>query len=142
MSQFNRDNIETKNLAQEPRSFEEAVTMVKDFALLEIQKESEQKQLYYHNCAHAYAVGQRTDIIFKALEPFVKEASTLSFKRLKHLIDICAIAHDMVQEFLPNTELNSSRKRAPGASEAATISKLINYIENLNLQSSNQNNNI
>ncbi len=130
--------MKNENLAQLPGSFEEAVKMVKNFALLEIQRESEQKQLYYHSCDHAYAVQQRAEIIFKAIEPFGKEASQTSLTRIKHLIDICAITHDMVQEFLPNTKLNTSRKREPGVSEAATISKLINYIESLKIKSSNQ----
>ena len=140
MSQLNRNNTKTENLDQLPGSFEEAVTMVKNFAFLEIQKESEQKQLYYHTCDHAYAVQQRADIIFKAIEPFGKEfvQSQISLTRIKHLIDICAIAHDMVQEFLPHTKLNTSRKREPGVSETATISKLLNYIESLRIKSSNQ----
>ena len=140
MSQFNRDEIETKNFAQLPRSFEEAVTMVKDFALAEIQKETEQKQLYYHNCDHAYAVKKRADIIFKAIEPFGIQAMNgqISLTRIKHLIDICAIAHDMVQEFVPNTKLHTARKREPGVSEAATISKLISHIESLNIKSSDR----
>ncbi|MDJ0901029.1 MAG: hypothetical protein QNJ55_19680 [Xenococcus sp. MO_188.B8] len=112
--------------------------MVKNFALLEIQRESEQKQLYYHSCDHAYAVRQRADIIFQAIEPFGQEVTQVSLKRIKHLIDICAIAHDMVQEFLPHTELHTSRKREPGVSEAATISKLINYIASLNIKSNDQ----
>ena len=141
MSQLDRDNIKTENLAQLPDSFEEAVTMVKNFALLEIQRESEKKQLYYHSCDHAYAVQQRADIIFQAIEPFETQMSQISLTRIKHLIDICAIAHDMVQEFLPNTKLNTSRKREPGASEVATISKLVNYIESLKVKSSNQKSN-
>ena len=115
-----------------PDLFAEAVTMVKNFALREIQRESKQKQLYYHSCAHAYAVQHRAEIIFQALEPFVPDANPESLRRSKHLIDLCAIAHDMVQEFLPHTEFHTSRKREPGVSEAATISKLINYIEKLN----------
>ncbi len=141
MIKSDRDNIKTENLAQLPDSFEAAVTMVKNFALLEIQRESEQKQLYYHSCDHAYAVQQRADIIFQAIKPFEKETSQTSLTRIKHLIDICAIAHDMVQQFLPNTKLNSSRKREPGVSEAATISKLLNYIESLKVKSSNQKSN-
>ena len=121
-----------------PDSFEEAVTMVKNFALQEIQRESKQKQLYYHNCDHAYAVRQRADIIFKAIAPFMAEESPIPLNKLKHLIDICAIAHDMVQEFLPHTEPHTSRKRESGVSEKMTITKLINYIESLNLQLSNQ----
>lgn len=141
MSQFNDNNNKNENLTQFAGSFEEAAAMVRNFALVEIQKESERKQLYYHSCDHAYAVRQRADIIFKAIAPFIAEESPIPLNRLKHLIDICAISHDMVQEFLPNTELNSSRKREPGVSEAATIAKLINYIKNLKLKEKNQANN-
>ena len=141
MSQSNDNNNKNENLTQFAGSFEEAAAMVRNFALVEIQKESESKQLYYHSCDHAYAVRQRADIIFKAIAPFIAEESPIPLNRLKHLIDICAISHDMVQEFLPKTELNSSRKREPGVSEAATIAKLINYIRNLKLKEKNQANN-
>ena len=138
MSQSNRDNLKPENLASLAGSFEEVVAIVKSFALGEIQTESKRKQLYYHSCNHAYAVQKRANIIFQALEPFVKEVSPISITRLKHLIDICAIAHDTVQEFLPNTELHTARKRQPGVSEAATIAKLIDYIESLNIKFKNQ----
>jgi len=111
MSQFNRDNIKTENLTRLAGSFEEAVTMVKNFALLEIQKDSKQKKLYYHNCAHAYAVHKRANIIFQAIEFLIPTTISTSLTRLKHLIDICAISHDMVQEFLPNTDSNTFRRR-------------------------------
>ena len=140
MSQSNSDH-QTKNLAPLAGSFEEAVAIVKNFALTEIQKESKQKQLYYHSCNHAYAVQKRANIIFQALEPFAKETSPLSLTRLKHLIEICAIAHDMVQEFLPETQFHTSRKRKPGVSETATISKLINYIESFKITTNNQKSN-
>lgn len=138
MSQFNRDNIKTENLTRLAGSFEEAVTMVKNFALLEIQKDSKQKKLYYHNCAHAYAVHKRANIIFQAIEFLIPTTISTSLTRLKHLIDICAISHDMVQEFLPNTDSNTFRRRKPGISERATTSKLINYIESIKIQSINQ----
>ncbi len=130
--------MKNENFAELPSSFEETVTIVKNFALLEIQRESQQKQLFYHNCAHAYAVQRRAEIIFKAIAPFESEASQTSLKRIKHLIDLCAIAHDMVQQFLPHTEPHTSRKRESGVSEKITIAKLINYIESLNLKLSNQ----
>ncbi len=130
--------MKNENFAELPSSFEETVTIVKNFALLEIQRESQQKQLFYHNCAHAYAVQRRAEIIFKAIAPFESEASQTSLTRIKHLIDLCAIAHDMVQQFLPHTDLHTSRKRESGISEKMTIAKLINYIESLNLQLSSQ----
>ena len=138
MSQLNSDNLKTENLTRLAGSFEEAVTMVKDFALLEIQKQSKQKKLYYHTSAHAYAVQKRARIIFQAIEPFVTTTSKTSLTRLKHLIDICAISHDMVQEFIPGTDSNTFRRRKPGISEAATISKLINYIKSIKIKSINQ----
>ena len=137
MSQFNSDHTKTKNLAQSASSFEETVAIVKNFALQEIQQESKHKQLYYHSCEHAYAVQKRAEIIFQALEPFANEISSISLTRLKLLIDLCAISHDMVQEFSPNTEPHTSRKRQPGVSEIATISKLINYIESSNITANN-----
>ena len=138
MSQLNSDNLKTENLTRLAGSFEEAVIMVKDFALLEIQKQSKQKKLYYHTSAHAYAVQKRARIIFQAIEPFVTTTSKTSLTRLKHLIDICAISHDMVQEFIPGTDSNTFRRRKPGISEAATISKLINYIKSIKIKSINQ----
>lgn len=127
-------------------SFEEAVKRVINFALLEIQKEAEQKQLYYHTCDHARAVKRRADIIFKTIAPFWQEALESNMapdylKRTKHLIDISAIAHDLVQEFIPNANPHTSRQRESGVSEAATIAKLIDYIEDLNRQFCCQNSN-
>ncbi|MGK7872693.1 MAG: hypothetical protein AB4426_05080 [Xenococcaceae cyanobacterium] len=144
MSKVNQDNrqleqLKTDNSTQLPDTFEEAVIMVKNFVLLEIQKEAEQKQLYYHNWNHAQAVKRRAEIIFQAIVPFCEEAVESNtapehLTRMKHLIDICAIAHDLVQEFIPTTQPHTPRRREIGVSEAATISKLIDYIENLNKQ--------
>ena len=131
--------MNNENFAQLPGSFAEAVSMVKNFVLLEIQRESQQKQLYYHTCHHAYAVQKRAEIIWKAIEPFEPKTNQTSLTRSEHLLALCAFSHDLVQEFLPNNELHASRKRKPGASEAATISKLVNYIESLNLKSNHHN---
>ncbi|MEM9274512.1 MAG: hypothetical protein AAGA80_16325 [Cyanobacteria bacterium P01_F01_bin.143] len=138
MSQLNSDNLKPENLTRLAGSFEEAVTIVKDFALLEIQKQSKEKRLYYHTSAHAYGVQKRARIIFQAIEPFVSITSKTSLTRLKYLIDICAISHDMVQEFMPNASPNTFRRRKPGVSEAATISKLINYTKSIKIQSIDQ----
>ncbi len=130
------ENTDKENLKKIPNNFEEAVLMIQKFAVGEVKKEVEKKQLYFHNYAHAEAVKRRAEIIFKAIEPFwgkiCYEPALMDIKRAKYLIDICAASHDMVQEFLPLTSPQTARQRESGVSETATINKLINYIKQLN----------
>ena len=129
-------NYSSKNSKSIPNNFEEAVLMIQEFALAQIKTEAENKQLYFHNNAHAQAVKRRAEIIFNAIEPFwdkiCHESALLDSKRAKYLIDICAATHDMVQEFLPLTSPQTARQRESGVSETATIKKLIDYIKQLN----------
>ncbi len=116
-----------------PNSFAETARLVENFAFEEIRRETKQKQLYYHTVAHARAVKRRANLIFQALKPILESSiEPVELNRLKSLINICAVTHDMVQEFIPPDQPHASRKRPVGLSEAATISKLINYIEKLN----------
>ncbi|NEO11962.1 MAG: hypothetical protein F6J98_15970 [Moorea sp. SIO4G2] len=142
MNKINQDNQyllhpSIDDLAQLPSSFIEAVTRVKTFALLEMEKETERKQLYYHNCDHVKGVQRRADRIFQAIRPYWEacldnDIAADYLSRMKQLIDLCAIAHDMVQEFLPQIKPHTSRRRENGVSEAATITKLLDYIKNQN----------
>ncbi|NEP27981.1 hypothetical protein, partial [Moorena sp. SIO3I6] len=142
MNKINQDNQyllhpSIDDLAQLPSSFVEAVTRVKTFALLEMEKETERKQLYYHNCDHVKGVQRRADRIFQAIRPYWEacldnDIAADYLSRMKQLIDLCAIAHDMVQEFLPQIKPHTSRRRENGVSEAATITKLLDYIKNQN----------
>ncbi|MGB3653262.1 MAG: hypothetical protein WBA41_18855, partial [Rivularia sp. (in: cyanobacteria)] len=129
-------NYNSKSSKQIPNNFEEAVLMIQEFALAEVKTEAENKQLYFHNNAHAQAVKRRASIIFNAIEPFwdkiCQESALLDSKRAKYLIDICAATHDMVQEFLPLTSPQTARQRESGVSETATINKLIDYIKQIN----------
>lgn len=119
-----------------PRNFEQAISMIKEFAFAEVEKEAEKKQLHFHNYAHAEAVRRRAEIIFDAIEPFwhkiCQEPVLLDSKRAKYLIEICAASHDMVQEFLPLESPQTARQRETGVSENATIEKLIDFIKQLN----------
>ncbi len=119
-----------------PKNFAQAVSMIKEFAFAEVEKEAQKKQLYFHNYAHAEAVRRRAEIIFNAIEPFwhkfCHESDSSDSKRAKYLIDICAASHDMVQEFLPLKSPQTARQRESGVSENATTNKLIDYIKNLN----------
>lgn len=118
------------------KNFEQAVLAIKEFAFTEVEKEVQKKQLYFHNYAHAEAVRRRAEIIFNAIEPFwhkiCDEPVSCDSYRAKKLIEICAVSHDMVQEFLPLKSPQTARQRESGVSENATIDKLIGYIKDLN----------
>jgi hypothetical protein len=125
--------------AQLPESFEQAARRVENFALIETQKSAHQKQLYYHNCVHINGVKHRAVKIFEAIIPFLKEnfdseTGQAQLTRMKQLLELSAVAHDMVQEFIPQTQPGTPRLREIGVNEAATITKLIAYIEELNQQ--------
>ena len=122
-----------------PGSFAETAQLVESYVLEQIKQETEQKHLYYHNVIHALAVKRRAKTIFQAIKPVLENSTPLAeLNRLESLIKLCATAHDMVQQFLPITEAHKSRKRAAGVSETATVTKLIDYIKNLNHKLSQQ----
>ncbi|AFZ35582.1 hypothetical protein Sta7437_2030 [Stanieria cyanosphaera PCC 7437] len=116
-----------------PKSFTETIQLVKQFAIKEIIKETNQKKLYYHTVDHAYAVERRALIIFQALELNQENFQGLkNIGRIKGLIQLSAITHDLVQEYIRSDELYAPRRRPLGLSEMTTINKLFAYINKLN----------
>lgn len=119
--------------SQPSQLFVKACDKIENFALAEIKQEIKQKQLYYHTITHVYGVKRRANIIFQALKPtLVNNIKPQALDRIECLISVCAIAHDMVQEFSFSLEKNTPRERPFGLSETATINKLINYIRKIN----------
>jgi hypothetical protein len=119
---------------QRPQSFAETVVLVENYVLEEIKRETQRKQLYYHTVEHAFAVKRRAKTIFKSIDTHsLAHREEIDIYRLEGSIDICAIAHDMIQEFKPSLP-GISRKRHFGIGETATIDKLIEYLESLNRQ--------
>jgi hypothetical protein len=136
---MHRLNKNSQALMPPPGAFAEAVAKAIDFALREIEREAIEQKLNYHTSAHAKAVRHRARIIFQALLPFTSEilpppVPPNYFQRLPHLIDLCAIAHDLVQEFIKDGNLHAPRRREIGISEAATIVKLFNFFDELEYQ--------
>ncbi|TFI52298.1 hypothetical protein BLD44_021730 [Mastigocladus laminosus UU774] len=113
------------------QKFSKTVARVRDFALQEMKQEAEQKQLYYHNCQHVQGVERRANQIFQVIKPYWQN-NVEYINRMELLLEICTLSHDLVQEFVPQSEPHTARKREMGVSEAATINKLMNYIHNLN----------
>lgn len=118
---------------KKPSSFAETVQLVENYVQEEIIRETRDKQLYYHTLNHAIAVKRRANKIFQEIRFVLLESkSTNELKRLNSLIDLCAMAHDMVQLFEPHNSTSHPRKRQAEISEIATANKLIKYIQNLN----------
>ena len=120
------------NLSELPQSFAEVVAIVTDFVLGEFDREIIEKQLYYHTREHINGVRQRAKLIFQTIYQEKDRQASQNLARLQVLLDLCAIAHDLVQVFLPQAEPNTSRRREVGVSETLTVQKLCNYINELN----------
>jgi hypothetical protein len=117
-----------------PTAFAESIAQIKAFALHQFDQEIEQKQLYYHTREHIENVLRRTNRIFQAVYPGEadQKQSDRVLSRTQLLLELCAIAHDMVQVFIPQTQTHEARKREAGISEQATIDQLLAYIHTLN----------
>lgn len=115
-----------------PTSFAEVVAIVTDFVLDEFDREIIEKQLYYHTRDHINGVRERANLIFQTIYQEKDRQTSQNLTRLQLLLDLCAIAHDLVQVFLPQVEPHISRRREVGVSETLTVQKLCNYINELN----------
>lgn len=121
-----------KYWSPKPTSFAETVESIQQYIQAEIIREAKNKQLYYHNLNHAIGVQRRSRLIFQAIKPaLVEQHSLQELNRLAGLIDVCALAHDMVQVFEPSLP-NCPRKRKLGLSEETTADKLLDYIKKFN----------
>lgn len=120
-----------------PSTFAEVVARVKNFALGEFDRQVVENQLYYHTREHLNHVQRRANAIFQVICPYWqaslgKEVTTEYITRANLLLELCAVAHDMIQIFTPQTQPHTSRRREPGVSENLTFEKLLNYIKGLN----------
>lgn len=120
-------------------SFAEAIALVKTFVIEEFDREIAENQLYYHNHEHINNVQRRANTIFQVICPYWQaslgnKASPEYITRINQLLDLCAVAHDMIQVFVPQTGSHTPRRRETGVSERLTIEKLLNYIKDLNQQ--------
>ncbi len=118
--------------SQLPTTIAESIAHIETFALQEFEREIVQKQLYYHTREHVNNVKRRASQIFQAVCPYVTTQG--DHLRMKLLLDLCAIAHDMVQVFVVQTQAHTPRQREPGVSETATVERLLKYIDELNQQ--------
>lgn len=133
-----------KHSVQLPTTIAESIDQIKTFALQEFEREIAQKQLYYHTREHIHHVQRRAKRIFQAVCPYW-ESSNQDQKslitRTQLLLDLCAVAHDMIQVFNFPAQAHTTRQREAGVSEKATFDRLLEYIERLNQQLRNHDSN-
>lgn len=100
--------------------------------LLQIfDREISEKHLIYHNRNHIDGVVRRSNQIFQAIRPHLGVEKDPD--QLESLLNLCAVSHDLIQIFTPQSEANIARRRESGISEAATIEVIFNTIQKLNL---------
>ncbi|MGV0028434.1 hypothetical protein [Phormidesmis priestleyi] len=104
----------------------DCIERIKRFALQEFDRQIQRHQLYYHTHDHLAQVQRRSQIIFETLCPALHK-SAVELSQMERLLDLCVIAHDMVQIFEVQPQ-HTTRKRTSGISEAATIDCLVDYI--------------
>lgn len=127
-------------------SFQAALKRALDFVTSTFEQEIKRKQLYYHGMDHVQGVARRAFMIFDALVPFLEADSSLlamakgpearslasDWSRQRDLLYLSAIAHDMLQLFLPQDDPHRTRQRESGRSEAATFEQLHQWMDQLN----------
>ncbi len=123
-------------LLRSPTCFADSVELIQGYAQYQMQQEAKDKLLYFHNLNHVLGVQRRAELLFETVRPHWQAElnqlhDPLDLERLKALLRLAAIAHDLVQIFLPTTPW-TSRRRETGISEAATIEKLLAAIQDLN----------
>lgn len=114
----------SRNIQQSDLSV--CIAHIKAFALEEFDRQIHRHQLYYHTHDHIAQVQRRSRLIFAAIRD---DLASDAIEQIERLLDLCVIAHDMVQVFSPQTQAHSTRQRSTGVSETATIDQLLNYIQ-------------
>lgn len=107
--------------------------LLKAAVLERFNQEILEKKLCYHNQAHIEAVQRRACQLFQVVRAELPHEMA---DRLAILLDFCAVAHDLVQVFLPVTDAHSPRRREAGVSETATIHEIRQFIQGINQQTS------
>ncbi|AFY38139.1 hypothetical protein Lepto7376_1811 [[Leptolyngbya] sp. PCC 7376] len=129
-------------IQRSPQSFKDSVELMMGYVRHQMELETADKMLYFHNFAHVQGVRRRAELIFDAVRPHWQAElnqlhDSLDLERMRGLLSLAAIAHDMVQEFLPLKPWQA-RRREMGVSENKTIDKLLGAIAELNADLANQ----
>ncbi|MER3432735.1 MAG: hypothetical protein C4288_04715 [Leptolyngbya sp. ERB_1_1] len=113
-------------MSRDTTTFTECIDKVKAFSLQEFDRQIQFHQLYYHTRDHIALVQRRSRLIFNAIR---SDLTVDAVEQIERLLDLCVIAHDMIQVFEAETQPHMARQRVMGVSETATLERLLNYID-------------
>lgn len=123
---FMNRHVQQSDLSSSPaETVADCVKQIEAFALQEFDQQIQRQQLYYHTRDHIRQVQRRSRLIFDAVRPHLDPAWV---PHIEQLLDLCVIAHDMVQVFEAQPQPHAARSRTAGVSEMATIDRLLDYI--------------
>ena len=117
-----------------PQTFADAIAYIQTVVLEAFDREITGKQLCYHTREHIEGVQRRAKQLLQAVRPYLQSADDGT--RMERLLDLCAVAHDLIQIFVPQTEPHATRRREAGVSETATVERLFAWMKTLNEQCS------
>ncbi|MBW4443263.1 MAG: hypothetical protein KME10_18880 [Plectolyngbya sp. WJT66-NPBG17] len=103
----------------------DCIDKVKAFSLQEFDRQIQVHQLYYHTRDHIAHVQRRSQLIVEAIR---FDLSVDEIEQIERLLDLCVIAHDMIQVFEAQSQPHTARQRSRGVSENATLDRLLDYL--------------
>lgn len=123
-------------IQRSPVCFKDSVDLMIGYVRHQMAQQAADKLLYFHNFNHVQGVRRRAELLFDVVRPHWQAElnqlhDPLDLERMRHLLSLAAIAHDLIQDFLP-LEPWQARRRAKGVSEQATIETLLTAIAELN----------
>ncbi|MBE9010392.1 hypothetical protein IQ250_09265 [Pseudanabaenaceae cyanobacterium LEGE 13415] len=113
---------------QQSNDLTDCIDQVKSFALQEFDRQIQSHQLYYHTRDHIAQVQRRSQFIFESIRA---DLTSDEIDQIERLLDLCVVAHDMVQIFQAQSQTHATRTRSSGVSETATIEQLLDYIDSV-----------
>lgn len=113
---------------QQSEKLTDCINQVKAFSLQEFDRQIQSHQLYYHTRDHIAQVQRRSQFIFEVIRA---DLTCDEVDQIDRLLDLCVVAHDMVQIFQAQSQPHATRTRSSGVSETATIEQLLDYIDSV-----------
>lgn len=124
------DRLTLLDSSRLPKTITETIEYLESIVVQQVRQAAAKVQLFYHNEEHIKSVQHHSQQIFAVISPALEPEIDLS--RTALLLDFCAVAHDMVQQFEDSPQVHTARQRKSSVSERATIDQLINLIHQLN----------
>lgn len=118
--------MQHSDLSSSSQTVTDCINKVKASSLQEFDRQIRAHQLYYHTRDHIAQVQRRSQLIYAAIQ---SDLDADAIDQIERLLDLCVIAHDMVQVFEAQPQPHIARSRSIGVSETSTLERLLNYLD-------------